>query len=83
MAITFDPISGDNLLNAGELSAGFTISGTGALANTTFDININGTLFSVMSNAAGEFSLALMPVDLMTAGTVSYTHLTLPTICSV
>ena len=49
----------------------------GVLLSVAFDLNISLTIFTVSS------LIALLLLRLQKTTTVSYTHLTLPTICSV
>jgi Ca2+-binding RTX toxin-like protein len=68
--IIFTSGNGDTILQDDEFQAGnYGFSGTGAAANTTLTLNLDGTLFTVTTNGAGEFTLD--PTAVATGGTLN------------
>ena len=70
---------------AGQVPSGSTVITVSGTAN---EVDVNGTTFGTITLGAGGTVTIGLPDDVtitnnLTVGTVSYTHLTLPTICSV
>ena len=73
--ITFNAISGDNVLNADEKGQPLTISGssTGLATGAQVTVTLNGHNYSATTDAAGNWTLTVPVSDLAALGQVNYT----------
>ena len=74
-SITFNAISGDNVLNADEKGQPLTISGsiTGLATGAQVTVTLNGHNYSVTTDAAGNWTLTVPVSDLAALGQANYT----------
>ncbi|ORT33011.1 adhesin, partial [Escherichia coli] len=73
--ITFNAISGDNVLNADEKGQPLTISGssTGLATGAQVTVTLNGHNYSATTDAAGNWTLTVPVSDLAALGQANYT----------
>ncbi|GEE97334.1 hypothetical protein EC14744_04134 [Escherichia coli O145:H28] len=73
--ITFNAISGDNVLNADEKGQPLTISGgsTGLATGAQVTVTLNGHNYSATTDASGNWTLAVPVSDLAALGQANYT----------
>ncbi|HAM5329010.1 TPA: Ig-like domain-containing protein [Escherichia coli] len=73
--ITFNAISGDNVLNADEIGQPLTISGgsTGLATGAQVTVTLNGHNYSATTDAAGNWTLTVPVSDLAALGQANYT----------
>ncbi|HBA9120291.1 TPA: Ig-like domain-containing protein [Escherichia coli] len=73
--ITFNTISGDNVLNADEKGQPLTISGgsTGLTTGAQVTVSLNGHNYSATTDAAGNWTLTVPVSDLAALGQANYT----------
>ncbi|EPF7231204.1 BapA-related adhesin SiiEA [Escherichia coli] len=73
--ITFNAISGDNVLNADEKGQPLTISGgsTGLTTGAQVTVTLNGHNYSATTDAAGNWTLTVPVSDLAALGQANYT----------
>ena len=73
--ITFNAISGDNVLNADEKDQPLTISGssTGLATGAQVTVTLNGHNYSATTDAAGNWTLTVPVSDLAALGQANYT----------
>ena len=73
--ITFNAISGDNVLNADEKGQPLTISGssTGLATGAQVTVSLNGHNYSATTDAAGNWTLTVPVSDLAALGQANYT----------
>lgn len=73
--ITFNTISGDNVLNADEKGQPLTISGssTGLATGAQVTVTLNGHNYSATTDAAGNWTLTVPVSDLAALGQANYT----------
>ena len=74
-SITFNAISGDNVLNADEKGQPLTISGssTGLATGAQVTVTLNGHNYSATTDAAGNWTLTVPVSDLAALGQANYT----------
>ncbi|EOY8863516.1 BapA-related adhesin SiiEA [Escherichia coli] len=74
-SITFNAISGDNVLNADEKGQPLTISGssTGLATGAEVTVTLNGHNYSATTDAAGNWTLTVPVSDLAALGQANYT----------
>ncbi|HAH9909920.1 TPA: Ig-like domain-containing protein [Escherichia coli] len=74
-SITFNAISGDNVLNADEKGQPLTISGgsTGLTTGAQVTVTLNGHNYSATTDAAGNWTLTVPVSDLAALGQANYT----------
>ncbi len=74
-SITFNAISGDNVLNADEKGQPLTISGgsTGLVTGTQVTVTLNGLNYSATTDASGNWTLTVPVNDLNALGQANYT----------
>ncbi|MCP9687073.1 Ig-like domain-containing protein [Escherichia fergusonii] len=74
-SITFNAISGDNVLNADEKGQPLTISGssTGLATGAQITVTLNGHNYSATTDAAGNWTLTVPVSDLAALGQANYT----------
>ncbi|KFC04145.1 hypothetical protein GTGU_03271, partial [Trabulsiella guamensis ATCC 49490] len=74
-SISFDAISTDNVLNAAEKGQDLILSGTstGLTAGTTVTVMLNGTAYTAVTDATGNWTLTVPAADLATLGEADYT----------
>lgn len=74
-SITFNAISGDNVLNADEKGQPLTISGssTGLATGAQVTVTLNGHNYSATTDAAGNWTLTVPVSDLAALGRANYT----------
>ncbi|EII4853565.1 Ig-like domain-containing protein [Escherichia coli] len=74
-SITFNAISGDNVLNADEKGQPLTISGssTGLATGAQVTVTLNGHNYSATIDAAGNWTLTVPVSDLAALGQANYT----------
>ena len=74
-SITFNAISGDNVLNADEKGQPLTISGssTGLATGAQVTVTLNGHNYSATTDAAGNWTLTVSVSDLAALGQANYT----------
>ncbi len=72
--ITFNAISGDNVLNADEKGQPLTISGssTGLATGAQVTVTLNGHNYSATTDAAGNWTLTVPVSDLAALGQANY-----------
>ncbi len=72
--ITFNTISGDNVLNADEKGQPLTISGssTGLATGAQVTVTLNGHNYSATTDAAGNWTLTVPVSDLAALGQANY-----------
>ncbi len=75
LTITFNAISGDNVLNADEKGQPLTISGssTGLATGAQVTVTLNGHNYSATTDAAGNWTLTVPVSDLAALGQANYT----------
>ncbi|EES4545954.1 Ig-like domain-containing protein [Escherichia coli] len=73
--ITFNAISGDNILNADEKGQPLTISGgsTGLATGAQVTVTLNGHNYSATTDASGNWTLTVPVSDLAALGQANYT----------
>ncbi len=73
-SITFNAISGDNVLNADEKGQPLTISGssTGLATGAQVTVTLNGHNYSATTDAAGNWTLTVPVSDLAALGQANY-----------
>ncbi|HCQ4864138.1 TPA: Ig-like domain-containing protein [Escherichia coli] len=73
--ITFNAISGDNILNADEKGQPLTISGgsTGLATGAQVTVTLNGHNYSATTDASGNWTLSVPVSDLAALGQANYT----------
>ncbi|HFO3500742.1 TPA: Ig-like domain-containing protein [Escherichia coli] len=73
--ITFNAISGDNVLNADEKGQPLTISGgsTGLATGAQVTVTLNGHNYSATTDASGNWTLTVPVSDLAALGQANYT----------
>ncbi|EFO2675292.1 adhesin, partial [Escherichia coli] len=73
--ITFNTISGDNVLNADEKGQPLTISGgsTGLATGAQVTVTLNGHNYSATTDASGNWTLTVPVSDLAALGQANYT----------
>ncbi len=73
-SITFNAISGDNVLNADEKGQPLTISGssTGLATGAQVTVTLNGHNYSATTDAAGNWTLTVPVSDLAALGRANY-----------
>ncbi|MCM4541239.1 Ig-like domain-containing protein [Escherichia coli] len=73
--ITFNAISGDNILNADEKGQPLTISGgsTGLVTGAQVTVTLNGHNYSATTDASGNWTLTVPVSDLAALGQANYT----------
>ncbi|MCZ8879992.1 Ig-like domain-containing protein [Escherichia albertii] len=73
--ITFNAISGDNVLNADEKGQPLTISGgsTGLATGAQVTVTLNGHNYSTTTDTAGNWTLTVPVSDLAALGQANYT----------
>ncbi|HCE1027117.1 TPA: Ig-like domain-containing protein [Escherichia coli] len=73
-SITFNAISGDNVLNADEKGQPLTISGssTGLATGAEVTVTLNGHNYSATTDAAGNWTLTVPVSDLAALGQANY-----------
>ncbi|HDP6911148.1 BapA-related adhesin SiiEA [Escherichia coli] len=73
--ITFNAISGDNVLNADDKGQPLTISGssTGLATGAQVTVTLNGHNYSATTDAAGNWTLTVPVSDLAALGQANYT----------
>ncbi|HAH1320264.1 TPA: Ig-like domain-containing protein [Escherichia coli] len=73
-SITFNAISGDNVLNADEKGQPLTISGssTGLATGAQVTVTLNGHNYSATTDAAGNWTLTVLVSDLAALGQANY-----------
>ncbi|HGW7338966.1 TPA: Ig-like domain-containing protein [Escherichia coli] len=73
-SITFNAISGDNVLNADEKGQPLTISGssTGLATGAQVTVKLNGHNYSATTDAAGNWTLTVPVSDLAALGQANY-----------
>ncbi|HAW0817273.1 TPA: Ig-like domain-containing protein [Escherichia coli] len=73
--ITFNAISGDNVLNVDEKGQPLTISGssTGLATGAQVTVTLNGHNYSATTDAAGNWTLTVPVSDLAALGQANYT----------
>ncbi|HCJ8740366.1 TPA: Ig-like domain-containing protein [Escherichia coli] len=74
-SITFNAISGDNVLNADEKGQPLTISGssTGLATGAQVTVTLNGHNYNATTDAAGNWTLTVPVSDLAALGQANYT----------
>ncbi|KNC09351.1 hypothetical protein AC791_11880 [Klebsiella sp. RIT-PI-d] len=74
-SVGFNPLSGDNVLNAVEKGQDLSVSGTSAnlAEGTTVSVILNGKQYTAATDADGNWSLTVPAADLSTLGEASYT----------
>ena len=74
-SVSFDTLSGDNVLNAVEKGQDLTVSGTSAnlAAGTTVTVTLNGKQYTATTAASGAWSLTVPAADLAALGEANYT----------
>ncbi|EGE0248297.1 adhesin [Escherichia coli] len=74
-SITFNAISGDNVLNADEKGQPLTISGSssGLATGAQVTVTLNGHNYSATTDAAGNWTLTVPASDLAALGQANYT----------
>ncbi|ANG94153.1 type 1 secretion target domain-containng protein [Lelliottia amnigena] len=74
-SVSFDAISGDNVLNAVEKGQDLAVSGTSAnlAEGTTVTVTLNGRQYTATTGADGAWSLTVPAADLDGLGEASYT----------
>ncbi|NIG73585.1 Ig-like domain-containing protein [Klebsiella sp. Ap-873] len=74
-SICFNPISGDNVLNAGEKGEVLTLSGTSAnlAPGTRVTIMLNNKSYTAITDDSGNWSVDVLPADLAGLGEANYT----------
>ncbi|TKK11966.1 type 1 secretion protein, partial [Enterobacter cancerogenus] len=74
-SVSFDTLSGDNVLNAVEKGQDLTVSGTSAnlAAGTTVTVTLNGKQYTATTTASGAWSLTVPAADLAALGEANYT----------
>ena len=74
-SVSFDAISGDNVLNAVEKGQDLAVSGTSAnlAEGTTVTVTLNGRQYTATTGADGAWSLTVPAADLAGLGEASYT----------
>ncbi len=74
-SITFNAISGDNVLNADEKGQPLTISGgsTGLATGTQVTVTLNGLNYSATTDASGNWTLTVPVNDLNALGQADHT----------
>ncbi|VEB97428.1 type I secretion C-terminal target domain (VC_A0849 subclass) [Cedecea lapagei] len=74
-SINFNPISGDNVLNATEKGETLTLSGTSAnlAPGTSVTVTLNGKNYTAITDASGNWSVDVQPADLAGLGEANYT----------
>ncbi|NIF31610.1 Ig-like domain-containing protein [Enterobacter sp. Cy-643] len=74
-SLSFNPLSGDNVLNASEKGETLTLSGTSAnlAPGTAVIVTLNGKNYTATTDASGNWSVDVQPGDLAGLGEANYT----------
>ena len=73
LALTLDPLTGDNQLNRDELLAGVTLTGQTDAPGAKVMVTLNGSAYSTVADGDGHWGIALSPAVLAELTSGNYT----------